>query len=162
MQVLGVDMRDFRSYARAEARLGDGLTVVHGPNGAGKSNLLEALYYGCTGRSPRTRNERELVRFGAAASRVTVRLHDGEREHELSVGFAAAAPGRPAEKRMTADRAPVERLVDVEHRPLVSVFMPDRMELVKGPPAQRRAHLDQLVAALWPLRAETRREYSRV
>ena len=162
MQVLGVEMRDFRSYARAEARLGDGLTVVHGPNGAGKSNLLEALYYGCTGRSPRTRNERELVRFGAGASRVTVQLHDGDRDHELSVGFAAAAPGRPAEKRMTADGAPVERLADVELRPLVSVFMPDRLELVKGPPAQRRAHLDQLVAALWPLRAETRREYSRV
>ena len=47
-----------------------GLTVVHGPNGAGKSNLLEALYFGCTGRSPRTRNERELVRFGAQAARV--------------------------------------------------------------------------------------------
>ena len=54
MQVLGVEMRDFRSYARAEAQLGDGLTVVHGPNGAGKSNLLEALYFGCTARSCRT------------------------------------------------------------------------------------------------------------
>ena len=65
MRVTGVQMRDFRTYARAEARLGAGLTVVHGPNGAGKSNLLEAIYFGCTGRSPRTRNERELVRFGA-------------------------------------------------------------------------------------------------
>ena len=57
--------------------LGPGLTVVHGPNGAGKSNLLEALYFGCTGRSPRTRNERELVRFGAQAARVVVRCSDG-------------------------------------------------------------------------------------
>src|SRR5438445_4692659 len=126
MLVEGVELRDFRSYSRAHAHIAPGLTIVHGPNGAGKSNLLEGIYYGCTGRSPRTRNERELVRFGAAASRVTVRLHDGEREHELSVGFAAAAPGRPAEKRMTADGAPAERLVEVEHRPLVSVFMPDR------------------------------------
>jgi DNA replication and repair protein RecF len=43
----------------------------------------------------------------------------------------------------------------------VSVFMPERLELVKGAPAARRAHLDQLVAALWPARAETRRAYSR-
>jgi DNA replication and repair protein RecF len=63
---------------------------------------------------------------------------------------------------MTADGAPVERLLDVETRPLVSVFMPDRLELVKGPPALRRAHLDQVVAGIWPLRAGTRREYSRV
>ena len=46
--------------------MGSGLTVITGPNGAGKTNLLEALYFGCTGRSCRTNNDRELVRFGAA------------------------------------------------------------------------------------------------
>ena len=51
MRVLEVQLRDFRTYARAQASLGEFLTVVHGPNGAGKSNLLEALYFGCTGRS---------------------------------------------------------------------------------------------------------------
>jgi DNA replication and repair protein RecF len=162
MRVVSVEMRDFRTYARAEARIGEGLTVVHGPNGAGKSNLLEALYFGCTGRSPRTRSERELIRFEAQATRVVVHLLDQGEAHELSVGYAAAAPGAPAIKRMSADGAEVERLLDVAARPLVSVFLPDRLELMKGPPGVRRAHLDQVVAAIWPLRAETRREYSRV
>jgi DNA replication and repair protein RecF len=158
MRVLGVQLRDFRTYTRAEASLGAGLTVVHGPNGAGKSNLLEAIYFGCTGRSPRTRNERELVRFGQGAARVSVRLSDdGGREHELSVGFE---PGQA--KRMSADGAPVERLLDVEDRPLLSVFMPDRLELLKGAPSVRRAHLDQVVAGFWPLRAADRRAYGRV
>src|SRR5215831_19630312 len=103
MKVIAVEMRDFRSYARADARLGAGLTVVHGPNGAGKSNLLEALYFGCTGRSPRTRNERELVRFGALATRVLVRLDTAGREHELSVGYGADAPSARPVKRMTFD-----------------------------------------------------------
>lgn len=157
MRVVGVQLRDFRTYSRAEASLGEGLTVVHGPNGAGKSNLLEALYFGCTGRSPRTRNERELVRFGQGATRVSVRLAADGRDHELSVGFE---PGEP--KRMSADGAPVERLLDVEDRPLLSVFMPDRLELLKGAPSVRRAHLDQVVAGFWPLRAADRRAYTRV
>ena len=161
-RVFSVEMRDFRTYARAEARLGDGLTVVHGPNGAGKSNLLEALYFGCTARSPRTRNERELVRFGCGATRVSVRLLEGEREHELSVGYASAAGGEAVVKRMSCDGAPVERLLDVAVRPLISVFLPERLDLLKGPPALRRAHLDQVVVALWPARADVRREYSRV
>src|SRR5277367_6749411 len=162
VRVLSVEMRDFRTYARAEATIGAGLTVVYGPNGAGKSNLLEALYFGCTARSPRTRNDRELVRFRAPAARVCVRLLDGADAHELTVGFAGQSEGTGPVKRMSADGAPVERLLDVEIRPLVSVFLPDRLELVKGPPAVRRAHLDQVVCAIWPARGSVRRDYSRV
>jgi DNA replication and repair protein RecF len=69
-----VRLRDFRSYERAEAALGDGLTVVLGPNGAGKTNLLEAVYFALTGRSCRTSNERELVRFGAALTRTAAEV----------------------------------------------------------------------------------------
>jgi DNA replication and repair protein RecF len=150
-------LRDFRSYERADVELGAGLTVVHGRNGAGKTNLLEALYFGCTGRSCRTTNEREVVRFDASTARVEVDLRDDEgRAHTLAVGFS---PGET--KRLQADGVLVERLVDVEMRPLVCVFMPDRLELVKGPPALRRSHVDQVIAASWPVRSATRRAYAR-
>lgn len=156
MYVTSLSLRDFRSYARVEVRFGPGLNVIHGPNGAGKTNLLEGVYFGCTGRSCRTSNEREVVRFGEGVTRVVVRAEDrGSASHDLTVGFA---PGEP--KRLQADGADVERLVDVADRPLVSVFLPDRLELIKGPPALRRAHLDQVVAGLWPLRAAIRRSYA--
>jgi DNA replication and repair protein RecF len=161
VRVLSVELRDFRSYARAEAHLGEGLTVVHGPNGAGKSNLLEALYFGCTGHALRTRNERELVRFGCQATRVEVRAAAGPQEHELSVGYGVFPDSERPVKRMRVDGAVVERMVDVQTRPLVSVFLPDRLELLKGAPALRRAHIDRLVAAIWPLRTATRRAYAR-
>jgi DNA replication and repair protein RecF len=149
-------LRDFRTYAAAEVQLGPGLTVVAGRNGAGKTNLLEAVYFACTGRSCRTGNERECVRFGAELTRLELRCEDdaGDR-HELSVGFH---PGEP--KRLCVDGAAVERLTDVATRPLVSVFLPDRLELVTGAPALRRAHLDQVVAALRPARVATRRAYT--
>jgi DNA replication and repair protein RecF len=129
--------------------------VITGPNGAGKTNLLEALYFGCTGRSCRTTNEREVLRFGQPATRVVISAEGGDGAHELSVGFA---PGEP--KRLRVDGATVERMLDVAERPLVSVFLPDRLELIKGAPALRRAHLDQFVAALWPARVATRRAYA--
>jgi DNA replication and repair protein RecF len=156
MRVKAVRLRGFRGYASADLRLGDGLTVISGRNGAGKTNLLEAVYFGCTGRSCRTANERELVSFGSDLARVEVDADDDEGfTHTLAVGFE---PGQP--KRLSADGATVERLLDVDPRPLVSVFLPDRLELVKGTPAGRRAHLDQVVAALWPARAGTRRAYA--
>jgi DNA replication and repair protein RecF len=155
MRVTRVSMRDFRGYEAAEAAFGPGLTVITGPNGAGKTNLLEALYFGCTGRSCRTTNEREVVRFGQSATRVVVSAEGEDGAHELSVGFQ---PGEP--KRLRVDGATVERMLDVSERPLVSVFLPDRLELIKGAPSLRRAHLDQFVAALWPARAGTRRAYA--
>jgi DNA replication and repair protein RecF len=129
--------------------------VIVGPNGAGKTNLLEAVYFGCTGRSCRASNEREVVRFGASSTRVVVRLEAADGDHQLAVGFA---PGEP--KRLLVDDAPVDTMLDSAVRPLLTVFLPDRLGLVKGPPAVRRAHLDQLVAALWPARVQTRRAYA--
>ena len=72
MRIVRLAMRNFRSYAAADVELGPGVTVVTGRNGAGKTNLLDALYFGCTGRSARTTNERELVRFGEQVVRVEV------------------------------------------------------------------------------------------
>lgn len=155
MRVVELTLRDFRSYELARVSLGSELTVVSGANGAGKTNLLEGLYFGCTGRSCRTSNEREVVRFGAGTARVTVGFWAEDGHHETAVGFT---PGEA--KRLRVDGAPVERLVDAPVRPLVSVFLPERLELVKGPPALRRAHLDQVVAALWPARVQNRRNYA--
>jgi DNA replication and repair protein RecF len=157
MRVTACTLRDFRCYEKVRVVLGEGVTVVAGPNGAGKTNLLEGIYFGCTARSCRTNNERELVRFGVCSARVEISAQGEDGAHELSVGLA---PGEP--KRMRVDGAPVERLLDVEARPLISVFLPDRLELIKGPPVLRRAHVDQLVAALWPTRVATRRAYMQV
>ncbi len=157
VRIRALAARDFRNYERAEVTLGERLTVIVGPNGGGKTNLLEAIYFGCTGRSPRTSTERDLVRRGASATRVTVETTgtDGV-EHRLE---AALQPGEP--KVLRVDGAPVDNLWSSDTRPLVSVFLPERLELVKGAPAGRRGHLDQVVAALWPSRATSRAAYSR-
>ena len=157
MVVRSISLRDFRNYARAELELADGLTVVHGPNGAGKTNLLEAIYFSLTARSCRTSNERELVRSGEQVARVAAEVAAEDGVHALEVGFSPSEK----EKRVKVDGALLERGGPPPPRPLVCVFLPDRLELVKGAPASRRAHLDQVVAAMWPARSETRTGYSR-
>src|SRR5919201_5080915 len=111
MVVGAVECRGFRNLVDGRTAIGAGVVVVHGRNGAGKTNLLEALYFGLTGRSCRTANEREVVRFGEAGARVEVELADADGAHELAVGF------RPGEaKHLSADGARVERLADAVAR----------------------------------------------
>lgn len=148
-------VRDFRCYGRAEVDLGQITTVVHGANGAGKTNLLEALYFACTARSCRTSNDREMVRFGEKTTRVRMKMTASDGSHEIAVGLT---PGEP--KSIRVDGALADRFSEHPARPLVSVFSPDRLELIKGPPALRRGHVDAVVAGLWPGRAANRREYA--
>src|ERR1043165_8853651 len=103
MVVRRLPLRGFPTYESAGVALGAGLPGAHGRNGAGKTNLLEALYFGCTGRSCRTRDERQVVRFGQGAARVEVEVEGRDGGHALSVGFQ---PGEP--KRIRVDGAAVE------------------------------------------------------
>ena len=159
MLAVSLSTRAFRNLADAEVGLGPGLTVVHGHNGAGKTNLLEALFFGLTGRSCRTRRERELIRFGEPLARAEVRLEPAPGELDDPIEMLASVSTTEGRRRRVDGRD--ARSEDDRRRPAVSVFMPDRLALVKGPPSPRRAHLDRLAAALWPARAASRSDYSR-
>jgi DNA replication and repair protein RecF len=154
LRVESVATRGFRNLAQQEVRLGEAITLVHGPNGAGKTNLLEALYFGLVGRSCRTSNDRELIAFGGPLARVEVEARAGDERRRF---LASIAPGEG--RRHLLGGASLNG--DGPARPAVAVFMPDRLALVKGPPAARRAHLDRLIAALWPARAASRKRFGR-
>jgi len=156
--VSSLTARDFRSIEGIELELGQGITSVVGDNGAGKTNLLEAAYFGLSGRSFRTRDRRELIRFGEQVTRseLTVRP-DSQTTHAL-----LASVSRSEGRRHLLDGDPAAPAVIAAHRPHLVVFSPDRLALVKGPPAERRAHFDGFIAARWPARADLRQDYGQV
>jgi DNA replication and repair protein RecF len=151
MVVGGVECRGFRNLVDDHTPIADGVVVVHGPNGAGKTNLLEALYFGLTGRSFRAGNDRDMIRFGDDGARVELDLEGGSK--------LLAAIDRSGERRHLIAGRPLAG--EPGERPLVSVFHPDRLQLVKGSPAHRRAHLDRLCGAIWPARADLRARFGR-
>jgi DNA replication and repair protein RecF len=147
--------RGFRNLGNVELDVAEGIMLICGPNGAGKTNLLEALYFGLTGATWRTRADRELIRFGDDLTRVEVEVDGGG---EVRLFLASSIRGEGRHRRL--DGKPVAA-ADRSARPPIGVFAPDRLALIKGPPAGRRDHLDRLIAALWPARAEARRRYGR-
>ncbi|HEX2468797.1 MAG TPA: DNA replication and repair protein RecF [Solirubrobacterales bacterium] len=145
----------FRNLAEAELVLEPQVNLVWGPNGAGKTNVLEALYMALAGRSCRTASDRETIAFGEPLARAEAVVASGAERRSFQ-----CAVSRADGRRHQVDGA----AAGPEHlmlRPALAVFMPDRLVLVKGPPAARRAHLDRFCAALWPARVEGRRRYAR-
>jgi DNA replication and repair protein RecF len=122
--------------------------LVVGPNGAGKTNLLESLHVGSQGFSPRTRADAQLIRFGAAAARVRLR---GRRAPGVPLELDVRLGGGP--KRGTVNGAPLRAAEQLRAEVSTLVFTPDRLAVVKGGPAVRRAYLDRALGRLLPARA---------
>jgi DNA replication and repair protein RecF len=153
--VTAIEARPLRSLDRLRLELEPGIVSLVGPNGVGKTNLVESLYFALTGRSFRTSDRRDLIPFGGSLARAEATVRDGDGiEHRL-----LASISRSEGRRHLLDGDPADPATIARHRPPVAVFAPDRLSLVKGPPSERRAHLDVFAAARWASRGELRKRY---
>jgi DNA replication and repair protein RecF len=126
-----------------------------GPNGAGKTNLLESLHMVAQGFSPRTRADAQVIRFGAQGARVGV-----EGEHGGSPVAVEVTLRLGEAKRARLNGAPLRAAEELRSRLPALVFTPDRLAVVKGAPAVRRAYFDRVLGRLFPSRATAPTEYA--
>ena len=124
-----------------------------GPNGVGKTNLLEALHVVTQGFSPRTRRDAELIRFGADAARVAAKGLRGAVSTEVELAL------QPGGRRSVLNGAPLRAAEELRSEIATLVFTPDRLGIVKGAPAARRAYFDRVLGRLSPARATLSAEY---
>ncbi|MEX2107967.1 MAG: DNA replication and repair protein RecF [Solirubrobacterales bacterium] len=155
MLVTAIEARPLRSLTDVRVEMGPGIVTLIGPNGAGKTNLLEALYFALTGRSFRTADRRDLIPFGSQFARAEASVRNSDGIERRLLASVSRADGR----RHLLDGNQAEPATLAQQRPPIAVFAPDRLTLIKGPPSERRAHLDSYVAARWPARAELRKRY---
>ena len=133
MRVTRVSCATSATTSGRAVELAAGLTVVCGPNGAGKTNLLEAVYFGCTAARRGPPTSASWCGAGRSVARVELELEDGDGARTGS----RWASSRARRSGSASTAAPSTSLAGLDARPLVSVFLPERLELVKGAP--RRA-----------------------
>jgi len=127
--------------------------LVVGRNGVGKTNLLESLHVATQGFSPRTRQDAQLIRFGEDAGRITL---SGLRPAPVEIAVTLRQ-GQAKEARLNGAKLPSSESLRREVSTLV--FTPDRLAVVKGGPAARRAYFDRVLARLFPARAGVPQDY---
>lgn len=145
---------DFRNLTRLSLAVPEGGLVVVGDNGHGKSNFLEGIAYLHIWRSVRGARDVDLVRFGASGFHLTATC-SGRAFEELRVGFERST----RRKRVALDGVPVGRLSDaLGALPSVTVS-PRDVDLVLGPPSERRRLVDVLLALSSPRYLAALRDY---
>jgi len=154
LSVRQITLRDFRSYERLELELEERLVLVAGPNGAGKTNLIEAVHVGTQAFSPRTRADAQLIRFGCDVARVALRAE----RRGVAAGVEVAI-ARKEGKRVRLNGASLSATDQLRSELPTLVFTPDRLVVIKGGPAVRRAYVDRTLTRLLPTRASLPHAY---
>lgn len=158
MHLTKLALTNFRNYAHLELDLTPGLTLVHGNNAQGKTNLLEAVFYLATARSPHAGAERELIRWGASSEPIpfarvqaqAVRRNDDRVHLEIVLVQAPDENRHPSarvSKRIKVNGVN-KRALDLLGQINVVLFLPEDLDLVFGAPSERRRYLDTTLSQI--------------
>lgn len=171
MYVSHLSLTEFRNYARLELELPARIHLFQGENAQGKTNLLEAIYYLATTKSPLASLDRELMRWEADEdvlphSYVVGRFVRRQQERTLEVTLvkepAPNGDGESVFRRQIKLDGAVRRAIDVVGQLNVVLFLPEDIDLVGGAPGGRRRYLDVLLCQIDPVYCRTLSRYNRV
>jgi DNA replication and repair protein RecF len=154
MQVSHLSLTNFRNYSRLELALPGGVVLFHGDNAQGKTNLLESFYFLATTRSPHASQEQQLIHWNAlqqgepvVVSRLVADVHRPDSPRHLEMRLIVEDRDRSVSNQSTFRREALVnrrkvRLMDLLGHLRVVLFLPEDVELVTGPPANRRRYMN--------------------
>jgi DNA replication and repair protein RecF len=129
-------LRDFRNYESLRLPLAPGVNLFCGGNAQGKTNLVEAVYFLCVGRSPRTPRDKELLRWNAEAAYIAVQARRKHGNVKVE-GYLTKT-----DKRLRINGLPLSRMGELMGAMTVVFFSPDELKIVKAGPTDRRRFMD--------------------
>ena len=136
MRVEQLEIENFRNYQYAKIDSFDAeMNIICGNNAQGKTNLLESIYYLCSARSFRTRNDVEIINYGAERAFINAKIITGEsddyftesipRKHEINISF-----GKSERKRIGLNGVKLKTFTVIPF--CVVLFSPEDLELARG------------------------------
>lgn len=144
MQVTNLRLKNFRNYADLTLALSSGINIFLGANAQGKTNILEAICYASLGRSHRTHQDSDLIRFSEPAG--ILQLAFSRRDVPSRIDIQLPRKGR---RKLVLNGQSI-RPKDLVGSLNTVLFSPEDLFLIKGAPASRRHFLDSEISQASP------------
>lgn len=145
MNVLKLELKNYRNYADEVITFCDTTNIIYGDNAQGKTNALEALYVFALGKSFRTTQDRELIKFDEEFTKISLTYCDVFRENNIEITIL-----KDKKKQIKVNGVVIRRLSELIGRLNVVLFSPNELNLIKGGPHLRRRFLDIAISQLRP------------
>jgi DNA replication and repair protein RecF len=168
MRLTHLSLHNFRNYVRLDLDLSEGVTVLLGDNAQGKTNLLEAIYYLATSRSPHAGAERELVNWLTVEqeplpyARLVGRLARGGGETSIEITLTQQQNHGTRYRKQIRLNGVARRAMDLLGHLNVVLFLPEDIGLVSGSPSGRRRYLDATLCQIDPVYCRTLSRYNQI
>ena len=142
MRIKNLKLKNFRNYVDESVTFSDGLNVLFGRNAQGKTNCAEAVFYLCTGVSPRSNRDKQLIRHGCEQAEITA-VADG-RYGETELYARITETGR--EVRLNGTK--ITKNADILGNIYGIFFSPHELRLIQDGPDERRKFLNISISQL--------------
>jgi DNA replication and repair protein RecF len=142
MRIKNLNLKNFRNYQDESFTFGEGLNVLFGKNAQGKTNCAEAVYYLCTGMSPRTKRDKQLIRDKEACAEISAEV---EGNYGASTISATIYEGS-REIRVNGNK--ISRNLDLLGNIYAVFFSPRELRLIQDGPDERRRFLNVSLSEL--------------
>ena len=142
MFIKNLQLKNFRNYTEESFDFSSGLNVLFGKNAQGKTNCAEAVFYLCTGTSPRTRREKQLIKNGEANAFLSCRCQG--RYGDVEISAAISESGR--EVKINGNK--ITRNADLLGNVFAVFFSPQELRLIQDGPDERRRFLNVSISQL--------------
>lgn len=168
MRLSHLSLYNFRNYVRLELDLPSGITILLGDNAQGKTNLLEAIYYLATSRSPHASTDREMINWLSAEqeplpyTRLVGRVERAGASLTLEITVSQQSSNGARLQKQVRLNGVGKRAMEILGQLNVVLFLPQDVDVVFGPPSLRRRYLDVTLCQIDPHYCRTLASYNQI
>lgn len=138
-------LRHFRRYEEALFEFNPAINTIIGPNAHGKTTVLEAVQFLMNGRSFRTQQASDLIRYGQTYFYLEVDFTKQGIDQILKISYDGS------ERKIIYNSTVFQSAANLLGILQGVVITPDSASLIKGSPLLRRHFLDLQIAQIDPL-----------
>lgn len=137
MQISTLTLKNFRNYEEEVFEFDNGINILTGENAQGKTNAAEAIFFLCTGYSPRANKDKMVIRNGTDTAEIAGSAISGYGKVTVKINF-----NKSDNKEIYINGLRVLRIGELLGNIHSVFFNPGELKLVQESPEDRRRFLN--------------------
>ncbi len=137
MFISSLSLKNFRNYSEETIQFNEGINLLTGENAQGKTNAAEAIFFLCTGYSPRANKDKLVIKNGEEKAEISANATSLYGDVSVRIKF-----DKNDKKSIYVNGMQVLRIGEILGNINSVFFNPSELKLVQESPEDRRRFLN--------------------